>query len=671
MKKIIAILCTLTMLLSFVCVSISAAVRGPRNWIDDPTHLKGSDLTNWISSNFQKTSTVDMDEVEYSFAFVGDTQFVTYFDLKHGTNNLDKVYGWIADNIEEKKIANVFTMGDMTHISYGNDSNISYAGWKDQGLNTNNAEWEIVKKATDQLNGKVPYFIIRGNHDDYQIDDYYGKDSTYMAQFADGGFYTETSKSSYYYEGEPTITNAWRTFEINDEKYLFMAIDFEAPVGVINWASEVISAHPNHKVIITTHAYLDPDGTIADKIKDKDSYGDSTGLDGRSIRQRLVTKHKNIIMVVSGHAHSSDVFYTWDKGDAGNDILNVLVDAQSWDLSKTFLGLVGIMHFSEGGKKVQLEYYSPLLNMYRKGNNDIIRLDNAQPSTEGNINLAALGDYGQQNAVVSDKVSTAPNLDGKISSDEYSTTKVTPQAKAPLGKYESDLTEYFAYDNNYLYYAFSIKESSRTEKTLSLYSSNGIHTIDSLTNGEYGRKIDINFNISSNEVVPGTITNTSFSHMAWDKDIFFNASHNSSTKLSTYEFKISREYLRQNNFSDSALAYTVLLGKDSSGKAIQNYTKVNSDMKNYITEQGVKKSFLFLYNYAFFGEVPEMVLMTTPPATTVAPATNAPTEAPTAAVTDAPKKKGCKGEMISLLAIIPALTIGTAVSVSKKKKSSK
>ena len=669
MKKIIAILCTLTMLLSLVCVSISAAVRGPRNWKDDPKHLTGSDLTNWISNNFQKTSTVDMDEVEYSFAFVGDTQYVTYFDLKNGTNNLDKVYGWIADNIEEKKIANVFTLGDMTDVSYGNDSNISHIGWQQQGLNTYSAEWEIVKKATDQLNGKVPYFVTRGNHDDYQIDDYYGNDSTYMSQFSDGGFYTETSKSSYYYEGEPTITNAWRTFEVDDDKYLFMTIDFEAPLGVIDWASDVISSHPNHKVIITTHSYLVPDGTLNDKIKDRDSYGaDSVGLDARSIRQRLVTKHKNIIMVVAGHSSCNDIFYTWDKGNAGNDILNVLVDAQDLDKSKTFLGLVGIMHFSEGGKKIQLEYYSPLLDMYRKGNNDIIRLDDAQPSTEGNINLAALGDYGQQNAVVSDKSSTAPKLDGKISSGEYSTTKVTPQAKAPLGKYESDLTEYFAYDNEYLYYAYSMKNSSRAgNKVLSLYASNGIHTFDSLTNGEYGRRIDIAFNATASEgAKQGTIENTSFSCMRWDTDIFLGASYNSSTMEEIYEFKISRTYLRQNNLSDSSLAYTVMLGKDSSNKDMQNYTRVTSDMKNYISEQGVKKTFLSLYNYAFFGEVPEMVLMTTAPATTIAPATEAPIEETSA--TDAPKKKGCKGEALSLIAILPALTMGTTVFVSKKKK---
>ena len=650
-------MCVMMLLISCASIYASAANYKQKETVFAKGHLEDTELKSWVSTNFQKTSPVT--ENEYSIVFVGDTQRVTYGDLFNGTNNLEKIYGWIADNVDDKNIAEVIALGDITEASHCNDPGLSVDGFRQ--YRTYDAEWKIAKNAIDQLKGKVPYTVIRGNHDDYQIDDFFGGDEDYTSQF--GGFYSESS--GYY---KDSITNSWKTLEIHDDKYLFLTLDYNGTGKALTWAAEVIENHPDHKVIISTHAYSWFDGTRLNHEKEKNEYFQFRGINGDTIWSKLASKYENVIMVASGHIGTDDMVYNFAEGDHGNKVLQILINPQEMDDCKTFTGLVCIMNFSEDGQKIELEYYSPLLDMYKKNNFDTIRLDDKSNSLEGEINMAGFSEQGQQNVYVSDTVATAPKLDGVISENEYSQTRTISQSSAPAGKYEGDLKEYFAYDNDYLYYAYSVKDSGRVEKTLSLLPGNGIYTIDALKEGDYSKKIDLKFKINTDgEVETQYISSPHYSIPLWNEDVFVSGKYDSTSKIQTFEIKISRDYLRMNNMYDKCLAYTLSLGKDSSNKEMWHYQKFTSSIKGALSEQGVSKTFLYLYNYAFFGEVPEMVLMTTAPATTVAPATDAPAvEEPTA--TDAPKKKGCKGEALSLIAILPVLTMGTTVFVAKKKK---
>ena len=640
------------------CASIYASAA---NFVKNPAvfangQLEGAELKSWISTNFQKDSPVTT-ENEYSIVFVGDTQRVTYGDLFNGTNNLDKIYAWIADNADDKNIAEVIALGDITEASRNGDPNLAVEGLRKYA--TGNAEWDIAKRAIDQLKGKTPYTVVRGNHDGYQIDDYFGTDADYTSQF--GGFYSESS--GYY---KDSITNSWKTLEVHGDKYLFITLDYNGTRRVFPWAASVIEAHPEHKVIISTHAYSNYDGTRLTPEQEADEYFHYNGVGGESIWENLASKYENVIMVASGHVGTDDMVYNFAEGVHGNKVLQILINPQEMDDCKTFTGLVCIMNFSEGGQKIELEYYSPLLDMYKRNNFDTIRLDNASSSTEGEINMAGFSEQGQQNVVVSDMISAAPKLDGVISANEYSSSRVIAQASAPVAKYESDLTEYFAYDNDYLYYAYSVKDSLLSVyKTFSLLPGNGIYTIDGLKNGDYSKKIDFKFRINSKqEIETQYISAPHYSIPLWDQDVSISGKYDSSSSTQTFEIKISRDYLRMNNMYDRCLAYTLSLGNNTSNKEIWHYQKVTADIRSAISEKGVTKNFLYLYNYAFFGEVPQMVLMTTAPTTTIAPVT----EAPTADVTDAPKKKGCGGEILSLLGIIPVVSATTAISVAKKKK---
>ena len=373
-KRLIALLCVAAMLLSVMAVTVSATT-----WLPDTadegsdkigiTHKTGTDLENWKATNFEsKTSKTDQ---EYSFVFVGDTQFLTYADARDNTKNVQAIYKWIADNKSNKKIAHVFALGDMTHFSYGNDETLINDRAYNLGFGTGTAEWNVVKAATDQLkDAGISYSVVRGNHDDYTIDTIYGGDSTYTSQFND--FYRPNSGRYM----SNSITNSWRTLDIHGDKYLFLTIDFNPTMAVLDWANEVIANNPDRKVIITTHSYLSPDGTHQKAESDYDSYKggleaitEST-VDGEMMWDKLVRKYENIIMVVGGHVSTGDkgedtsehnVTYTYRTGDNGNKVTEMIINPQVLDQLQTYTGLVCVMNFYDNGERVELEYYSPLL----------------------------------------------------------------------------------------------------------------------------------------------------------------------------------------------------------------------------------------------------------------------------------------------------------------------
>ena len=262
----------------------------------------------------------------YSFAVVGDIQYMTEHDAAYGTSHVADVHKWIADNVANKNIQYVMGMGDVTN------RNIAQ-------------EWQVALDAVAQLNGKVPYSVINGNHDLYTsktdngdaipgqtalgptaIDGYFGADSTYVSQFTgeNGGLYKEGSVCNTYYK-----------FTVGTTKWLVVNLDFAPSDDVLKWANRVVAAHSDHKVIMTTHGYLHMDGT---PISDEDSgsmVGDALN-NGEEMWTKFASLHENIVMVLSGHMESNNIMMKQAKGVHGNTVTQFLIDQQAVD--KPYMG---------------------------------------------------------------------------------------------------------------------------------------------------------------------------------------------------------------------------------------------------------------------------------------------------------------------------------------------
>ena len=255
--------------------------------------------------------------------FIPDFQVVTNWY----PDNLHYIFDWIVDNAESKNIQYVIGLGDMTErSSYG--------------------EWWDVEEQVDRLNGVVPYALVRGNHDKtLDLNKFFPKDETPHIE----GTY------------DCWINNSWRTARMGDYDYLIMTLDYGAEDAVLEWASGVIEAHPDHNVIVATHSYLFEDGTTLDAGDDCPPSLSGGYNDGDDMWEKLMRKHANITLVISGHDHSDRIVYRQDKGDHGNTVTQMLFDVQNRDLTtEGGVGVIAIAYFSNCGKNMQIEYYSTI-----------------------------------------------------------------------------------------------------------------------------------------------------------------------------------------------------------------------------------------------------------------------------------------------------------------------
>ena len=206
-----------------------------------------------------------------------------------------------------------------------------------------------------KLDGVVPYSLCRGNHDNSLTFNNAFKDGKYPS-YLDGTF-------------DGKLENSWQELIIGETKYLIMALDYGASDEVLAWADDVISEHPEHNVIITTHAYLYRDGTTLD-LNDLCPPSNSGGYNnGDQIWNKLISKHENITLVLSGHDPWNEIVMTQTEGVNGNIVTQMLIDPQAMDTYYGSTGMVAMLYFSEDGRDVQVRYYSTVRDQYYTADN--------------------------------------------------------------------------------------------------------------------------------------------------------------------------------------------------------------------------------------------------------------------------------------------------------------
>lgn len=291
----------------------------------------GYDLTHhssivWIPAS-QKEEITDFD---YTFAVIGDTQTVA----NKTPEKFRLIYDWIINNKEKKNIQFAMGLGDITDESLDREWNL--------------AMYNIRRMA----DAGIPFSLTRGNHDTVNT---FTKNYSYseFASSVEGTF-------------DDTMLNTWQKFSVGNRKYIVFALDFGPSDQVLAWAEEIITAHPDHNVIITTHSYLYRDGTTLDAA---DLYPPTSGNTGDHMWKKLIKKHENIVLVLSGHDPVGRIIMAQDEGDNGNTVTQMLVDFQYEDASQGGLGIVTLLHFSEDSDEIQVETYSTAKEQYYKPKN--------------------------------------------------------------------------------------------------------------------------------------------------------------------------------------------------------------------------------------------------------------------------------------------------------------
>ena len=332
-----------------------------------------AETAEWMNTNPNAPT-----DYAFSLAVIGDTQILTEVDAEsradddpsNDTNYTASIYNWIVANAEAKKMQYVLGLGDITN---GNTD----------------AEWEVAKEAITKMNGIVPYTLVKGAppHDN---------GAKFNGYFASEEAFTSTI-TGYYEEG--VVLNTYSTFRVGEVDYLILALDFAAKDPVLEWANSVLSSeeYKNHRVIITTHCYLWRDGKPVDQtaattaLPDKPEYtSDDAYNNGDEMWDKLVSKHENIFLVLSGHFNADDIVASQAVGDNGNIVTQMMINPQGFDYAQKYeTGMVCMLYFSEDGKTMSVEYLSTYRNQfYREVNQFDVDL------TTVCLNGGELTDYG-------------------------------------------------------------------------------------------------------------------------------------------------------------------------------------------------------------------------------------------------------------------------------------
>ena len=290
-------------------------------------------------------------EYAYSFAVIGDTQWLS----KYAPAKMEGIYDWILANQESKKIAHVFGLGDIT---------------EDWNTANKEQEWIRAQQYISKLDGKISYSLVRGNHDESKYFLKYFANETYMSQF--DGFIADGD-----------IRNSYMLMTIGQTDYLFITLDFGVSDEMIAWASEIILAHPNHRVIITTHGYqaFNEDPIDYDNVPSSGGMGSQNDVDtnvgnnnrgynnGQQVWDKLLSKHPNIFLIMCGHTPFEDVVLLQTEGDHGNVVNQMVIDAQWMDPQKGGVGMVCMLYFSEDGTQMAVEWLSTDTGKYYQEHN--------------------------------------------------------------------------------------------------------------------------------------------------------------------------------------------------------------------------------------------------------------------------------------------------------------
>jgi hypothetical protein len=265
---------------------------------------------------------------------------------------------WIADNREGRNIRLVVHEGDVT------------------GGNTP-ATWQVASEAMAILDkAAIPYALTTGNHDYDQwqpefrdspgratlLNDYFPV-SRYAAMPTHGGT-CELDRTE----------NQYHLLSVGGRDYLILVLEWGPRNETLAWADKVLTQHAGRTALIVTHAYTYSDGTRYDwaaKGTRQDCnphcpfYGlsaphDGTGNvnDGQQLWDKLVSRHANVCLVLSGHVSWAGArqVAVGRHGQTVHEMVAAYHDPPE--------GYIRLLEFLPDGRTIQVRTYSPKLDRH-------------------------------------------------------------------------------------------------------------------------------------------------------------------------------------------------------------------------------------------------------------------------------------------------------------------
>lgn len=283
----------------------------------------------------------------------GDPYTIVVFpDTQNMTQSYPLIYtrmtDWISAHASEYNIAAALHVGDITN-------------------NNTAQEWLNAHNSMSLLHGVVPYALTLGNHD--MIPSGWGELTQRGKSLIDDFFSVDEARRYSNLMGTMVpdrLANHYHVFSIGKDDYLVISLEFGPPDEAIEWANEVARRYPDHRMILLTHSYSDPIGSLsrnplAHPLAENPETTVNTAFE---LWSQLVSINANSFMTVSGHLHSDPVVpYRVATGRDGHFVYELLFNWQQEPNGGN--GWLGLITFHPNNT-MEVSVYSPYLGEYAR-----------------------------------------------------------------------------------------------------------------------------------------------------------------------------------------------------------------------------------------------------------------------------------------------------------------
>lgn len=269
---------------------------------------------------------------------------------------------WIVANRVSQNIVYVAHLGDIVQNGDIKDGKANLTEWR----NATNAMYRLENPATTGLPHGIPYGMAVGNHDQEPIGDEDGTTTHYTRYFGISHFSGRPYYGGYFSDNGDSHYDVFSASGLD-----FIVLYFEYGrygSSILNWANNVLAAHPNHRAIAITH-HMGSDKTPS-----------SFSTQGSAIFNALKV-NTNLFLLLGGHVAANGGEGSRSDTYLGRTIRTFISDFQGWLNGGN--GFMRLMYFSPSNNLVTIKTYSPWLNEYRTDANSQMTFSYKMPLPTG------------------------------------------------------------------------------------------------------------------------------------------------------------------------------------------------------------------------------------------------------------------------------------------------
>ncbi len=324
--------------------------------------------------SFPDPATGPKDRKSWSLAIIPDTQ--NYTKIGENQANFHIITEWLRDHTKVWNLQAVLHEGDLVE-----QNDIAEGGGKGGGDQHSESQWDCAQKAMSKLYGVVPTILATGNHDygprnaenrETRFNNHFGlTDNPLTCDGKGGGIWRESGVNAF---GSKTLENAAYEIQAPDGRNLLvLSLEWGPRREAVAWAKTLLEKkrYQNHLGILLTHNFLMPNNQRDfDDERNANPHHYPTGADGNThdgedLWQKLVKPSRQIQLVLNGHEMGRHVGYRMDPGAGGQDVHQMLFNAQG--LGKGWKkqgnggdGWIRLLTFEPDGTTLTVRTFSPL-----------------------------------------------------------------------------------------------------------------------------------------------------------------------------------------------------------------------------------------------------------------------------------------------------------------------